>query len=230
MVWGEVKDAFGGGIAGVSKLIVNWSPLGLFYKAFSGVLSWFGIDLPKNFTDFGANIINGLTNGIKSAIGGAVTAIGDFASGLKSKFTNLLGIKSPSRVFMGFGGNIGQGAALGILQSVPGVQGAAGKLAGVALAGALAVNAHAQSGISQAVQAVQPQMATVSQAARNHAVPAAAAQSGMTIHFSPNISVGGGDSNGSDVRGQVQEGLKLSMRELEQMLRRLQAEQQRRAF
>ena len=52
----------------------------------------------------------------------------------------------------------------------------------------------------------------------------------MVIHFSPNISVGGGDSSGGDVRGQVQEGLKLSMRELEQMLRRLQAEQQRRAF
>ncbi len=51
----------------------------------------------------------------------------------------------------------------------------------------------------------------------------------MTIHFSPSISVGG-DNGGGDVRGQVQEGLKLSMRELEQMIRRLQAEQQRRAF
>ena len=50
----------------------------------------------------------------------------------------------------------------------------------------------------------------------------------MTIHFSPNISVGG--ENGGDVRGQVQEAMKLSMRELEQMMRRLQAEQQRRAF
>lgn len=54
---------------------------------------------------------------------------------------------------------------------------------------------------------------------------------GMTIHFSPNITVGGGGLNsGGDVRGQVQEGLKPSMRELEQMLRRLQTEQQRRAF
>ncbi len=272
-VWGEVKDAFGGGIAGVSKLIVNWSPLGLFYKAFSGVLSWFGIDLPKNFTDFGANIINGLTNGIKSAIGGAVTAIGDFASGLKSKFTNLLGIKSPSRVFMGFGGNIGQGAALGILQSVPGVQGAAGKLAGVALAGAVAVGNSAVAGVNSAQvrptatpvamprvalphlttprldiplqaasqQFVQPavpaamqRVAEVSRAVSHRessagaAAPAAAAQGGMTIHFSPSISVGG--ESGGDVRGQVQEAMKLSMRELEQMMRRLQAEQQRRAF
>jgi hypothetical protein len=62
------------------------------------------------------------------------------------------------------------------------------------------------------------------------AATAAAPGQGMTIHFSPNITVGGGDSNGSDVRGQVQESLKLSMRELEQMIRRLQAEQQRRAF
>ncbi|WP_079867297.1 phage tail tape measure protein [Pseudomonas aeruginosa] len=446
-IWSQITSAFSGGIAGVGKLIVNWSPMGLFYKAFSGVLSWFGVDLPKNFTDFGANIISGLTSGIKSAIGGAVTAIGDFASGLKSKFTNLLGIKSPSRVFMGFGGNIGEGAALGILQSVPGVQGAAGRLAGVALAGAVAASNTAVAGVNSSIQTRQPiepprleapaaqalrpvapaamprvelprmgvprldvpeqprqaaapapmpqsaaptparvellrlvapamaplslptvsvtvprielpsmpradlpgqpvprqvaspaaaqpvapvvvqqasqpaparivlpsqtapaavpppvvalppmpriemprlalpgpnlaaspvtrlvasvlmpqasapgpvrvdlpsltspmqaaqpavpasmqRVGEVSQAVSRResaagAATAAAPGQGMTIHFSPNITVGGGDSNGSDVRGQVQESLKLSMRELEQMLRRLQAEQQRRAF
>lgn len=67
------------------------------------------------------------------------------------------------------------------------------------------------------------------ESAPSTAASAGVGQGGMTIHFSPSISVGG-DNGGGDVRGQVQEGLKLSMRELEQMIRRLQAEQQRRAF
>ncbi|WP_166739054.1 phage tail tape measure protein [Alkanindiges illinoisensis] len=62
----EAKTAFGGGIGGMSKLITNWSPLGLFYSAFAKVLSWFGIDLPAKFTDFGSLIINGLINGLTS--------------------------------------------------------------------------------------------------------------------------------------------------------------------
>lgn len=297
-VWSQIQTAFSGGIAGVGKLLINWSPLGLFYKAFSGVMSWFGVTLPKNFTDFGANIINGLTSGIKSAIGGAVSAIGDFAGGLKSKFTSLLGIKSPSTVFMGFGGNIGQGAALGIMQALPGVQGAASKLAGVALAGAVAASAQASAGVKppmpvlpsvqqpgvvrqavpqaqaaavaprvqpdvglggnigqgvalgimQALPGVQAAMAARANSERmaegiraasqalpriQGAAPAAPGGQigggGMTINFSPNITVGGG-ANGGDVTGQVQQAMQLSMRELEQMLRRVQAEQQRRSF
>lgn len=62
----EAKTAFGGGIGGMSKLITNWSPLGLFYAVFAKVLSWFGIDLPAKFTDFGSLIINGLINGLTS--------------------------------------------------------------------------------------------------------------------------------------------------------------------
>ncbi|HGX5929027.1 TPA: phage tail tape measure protein, partial [Escherichia coli] len=64
--WEEVKTAFNGGVLGVSKLILNWSPLGLFYKAFAGVMKWFNIDLPGQFTEFGGHLIDGLVNGIKN--------------------------------------------------------------------------------------------------------------------------------------------------------------------
>ncbi len=67
-LWASIKTAFDGGIAGVSKLIINWSPLGLFYKAFSGVLSWFGVELPDTFTGFGSKIIDNLIGGIKSLL------------------------------------------------------------------------------------------------------------------------------------------------------------------
>ncbi|MFX7021237.1 phage tail tape measure protein, partial [Acinetobacter baumannii] len=55
--WNTVKTAFNGGITGVSALIINWSPIGLFYAAFAKVLSWFGVDLPAKFTGFGAMIL-----------------------------------------------------------------------------------------------------------------------------------------------------------------------------
>ncbi|EJP2482714.1 hypothetical protein NUX85_004724, partial [Salmonella enterica] len=85
--WEEIKTAFSGGIGGVCELILNWSPLGLFYKAFAGVLSWFDIDLPKNFTDFGKNIIDGLTKGIKDKWKSVKDTFKDLTDGIKGFFT-----------------------------------------------------------------------------------------------------------------------------------------------
>lgn len=64
-IWEEIKGAFDGGIEGISDLIINWSPLGLFYKVFQKVMDYFGIKLPKKFSDFGKNIIGNLIRGIK---------------------------------------------------------------------------------------------------------------------------------------------------------------------
>ncbi|EHQ1843480.1 phage tail tape measure protein [Salmonella enterica] len=112
--WEEIKTAFSGGIGGVCELIINWSPLGLFYKAFAGVLSWFDIDLPKNFTDFGKNIIDGLTKGIKDKWKSVKDIFKDLTDGIKGFFTGEVRIQSPSRVFMGYGGYIVEGLQLGI--------------------------------------------------------------------------------------------------------------------
>ncbi|EKP2116636.1 phage tail tape measure protein [Salmonella enterica] len=117
--WEEVKTAFNGGVFGVSKLILNWSPLGLFYKAFAGVMKWFNIDLPGQFTEFGGHLIDGLVNGIKNkwdSLKNTVTDMGDSVGGW---FKEKLGIHSPSRVFMGFGSNISQGAAIGLQRTTP---------------------------------------------------------------------------------------------------------------
>ncbi len=67
-VWERIKTAFDGGIAGVTRLILDWSPLGLFYRAFAGVLDWFGIELPASFSEFGGNILDSLINGILNAL------------------------------------------------------------------------------------------------------------------------------------------------------------------
>lgn len=113
-LWEEVKQAFNGGLLGVSALIINWSPLGLFYQAFAAVLDYLGLELPGKFTEFGSMMMSGLVAGIKSmggAVKGAVVGAAESATGW---FKEKLGIESPSRVFMGFGENISEGAAIGI--------------------------------------------------------------------------------------------------------------------
>ncbi|WP_336022804.1 phage tail tape measure protein [Acinetobacter lwoffii] len=113
-IWNTIKTAFNGGITGISALIINWSPIGLFYSAFAKVLSWFGVDLPAKFTGFGAMILEGLKNGILSKVNAVKDAITGAVSGVIDKARGLLGIHSPSRVFMGIGGYTMQGMANGI--------------------------------------------------------------------------------------------------------------------
>lgn len=211
-LWSGVKAAFAGGIGGVAKLILNWSPLGLFYKAFAGVMKWFGVSLPKNFTDFGGMLIGGLLNGIKAKVGAAKDAIVGFGQDVKGWFANTLGIKSPSRVFMGFGDNIAQGAAIGI--------GRSSGLASKAAAGMA----------SQTAAAAAVKRLGAAQAARGGGAAAGGAggMSGVTIHFSPTIQIQGGAAEG--VKGQINEAMKLSLHELEQLIKRVTAQQARRAY
>lgn len=116
-VWTEVKAAFAGGIGGVTSLILNWSPLGMFYQAFAGVMGWFGIELPSKFTEFGANILRGLVNGITSSMGAVKDAIGNAGSSTIAWFKEKLGIHSPSRVFAELGDYTMQGLAVGLDRS-----------------------------------------------------------------------------------------------------------------
>ncbi len=117
--WADIQEAFNGGIAGTGKLLINWSPAGLLYKAFAVALKYLGVDLPAKFTDFGGHLVDGLINGIKNkweSLKSSVTGMGDSISGW---FSEKLGIHSPSRVFMGFGDNIAQGAAIGLQRTTP---------------------------------------------------------------------------------------------------------------
>jgi phage-related protein len=215
-------------IAGAAYLIYrNWEPISAWFgkvwgkvkTAFSGAWDWFK-GLPGQFSRLGSDLISGLVGGITAKLSAAKDTIVGFGQNIKGWFADTLGIKSPSRVFMGFGSNIGEGAQIGIMKGVPGVQGAVGKLAGVALAGAVAASGSAFAGVKQASQMLQ----NIQGGGVTHNQPAGAA--GMTIHFAPTIHVGGD----GDVRGQVKEAMQVSVRDLEQMLRRLQADQQRRAF
>ncbi|KJH73911.1 phage tail tape measure protein [Pseudomonas sp. ES3-33] len=112
--WAEIKAGFSGGVGGILTVLANFSPLGLIYQAFAGVLGYLGIDLPNRFTEFGNMIVNGLVNGLFAGLGqikGAITSIGDSTIGW---FKEKLGIHSPSRVFAELGGFTMDGLTQGL--------------------------------------------------------------------------------------------------------------------
>ena len=116
-LWSRLQATFSGGMASISALIINWSPVGVFYQAFAGVMSWFGIKLPAQFTEFGANILRGLVNGITGSMGAVKDAISNAGSSTIAWFKEKLGIHSPSRVFAQLGDYTMQGLAVGLDRS-----------------------------------------------------------------------------------------------------------------
>jgi len=147
--WTEIKAGFDWGIGGIITTMVNFSPLGLVYQAFAGVLSYLGIELPSRFTEFGNMIVNGLVNGLMAGLGSVKTAIGSIGDASIGWFKEKLGIHSPSRVFAELGGftmagltqglEVGQKGPLDALSSMTKQMTAAGSLA----LGATAMSAFA---------------------------------------------------------------------------------------
>lgn len=123
-LWAELKAGFSGGIGDIAKTILNFSPLGLFHRVFAGVMSYFGVELPAKFTDFGGMIMSGLINGIKNAAGAVKDTVVGAATGVVDSFKEKLGIHSPSRVFAELGGFAMQGLERGLIKGQDGPLGA----------------------------------------------------------------------------------------------------------
>lgn len=213
--WTNISNFFTSGIGNITATILDWSPLGLFQQVFSTVLSWFGIDVPSKFSDFGKNMIDGLVNGIKNAWEGAKQIVSDLGEGIKGWFAEKLGIHSPSRVFKGYGVNVVEGLAIGMNKSIPMAEDASDNLSS-------AVGLNGVSHNTGLLTNYQPlNRAEVMSSATTQA-------QGITVHFNPTINVNGGDRNG--VLNQVEQGLKMSLSEFEMMLKRVLDQQQRRAY
>jgi hypothetical protein len=86
------------------------------------------------FISAGAKFIAGILEGIASKAKALKDGVVSMASDIGDWFREKLGIHSPSRVFMEFGGFIGEGAALGIERSTQLAKNAALALAAVTLA------------------------------------------------------------------------------------------------
>ena len=113
-LWQQVKAAFAEGVGGVARLLLNWSPYGLLYNAFTSTIERLGITIPDGFRDFGSMIVDGIINGITAKLGELRDSITGMASNAMGWFRDVLDINSPSRVFTEYGGFITEGLANGI--------------------------------------------------------------------------------------------------------------------
>lgn len=211
-LWNEVRTGFDGGLSGILAVLLNFSPLGLFYRAFAGVMNYFGIELPGTFTEFGGLLVTGLVNGIGNMAGALKDSVVGIGASVKDWFTETLGIESPSRVFIGYGANISEGAALGIKAQSGLVRQAALSMA-------------AQSTVDMA----PPNPAQVTRASMLSAAGAKSAASEsagpMTFHFSPQINVPSGTG-----MEQINQGLHASYAEWVRLMDRYLHDKRRHSY
>jgi TP901 family phage tail tape measure protein len=123
-------------IAGAAFLIwKNWDALKVRFAPlwdqvkgiFNRALSWFKT-LPDVFKTIGSNLLEGLRSGILANWESVKAGLSSIASGIKDTFKSALGIHSPSRVFAGYGANIGQGLIQGVTGQKDAVAESLGKL------------------------------------------------------------------------------------------------------
>ncbi|MED8980122.1 phage tail tape measure protein, partial [Escherichia coli] len=207
------QEAFNGGIAGIGKLLVNWSPAGLLYKAFAAALKYLGVDLPAKFTDFGGHLIDGLINGIRNKWESLKTSITGMGDSISDWFSEKLGIHSPSRVFIGFGDNIAQGAAIGLQRTTP-----LAALAGQRLAAEMTPDVP---------RIPSPEIMAAGYSGRGATATGGGASGGIQVSFNPQFFLNGKETAApAGLAG----ALNMSLHELEKMLERLLAQKQRKEY
>lgn len=129
--WSALTDAFSSSWAWLTTrlptvLANGWNAAWAVFKA---AMRAAFVTLPKMFFDFGAMIIQGLWNGIKSAPGRLWNAGKSLAASVTGGFKEGAGIHSPSRVFMGLGGFLMAGLDRGIVRGQSGPLARARRLA-----------------------------------------------------------------------------------------------------
>ena len=269
-LWDGITSFFDSGIGNITATILNWSPLGLFQQVFSTVLSWFGIDMPAKFTEFGSNIISGLVNGIRNAWEGAKQIVSDLGDGIKGWFAEKLGIHSPSRVFKGYGVNVVEGLAIGMDNAQPLATEASKNLSSAVkfepvlnsvetafkpllnekkgffgtlwddvkfganfVGNLLGLNQSANfrtPDFNPDTNSQNPSIFHDYQPLNRNAVTHnETTQNGsIVVHFSPTIHVGSNQNQG--VLEQVQQGMQMSLYELEKAIERIMDQKMRRAY
>lgn len=150
-LWGRVKQLFASTWEWIKNLLLNFTAPGLIYKHWDGIVAWFTniwnsvkdtfkavVDWVKNLAPMmyqaGVDMIMGLWEGIKAMAHKPVEAVSEMADSIKGKFKNLLGIQSPSKVFMEFGKHISGGTSQGVFKGLDGVRQATSAMAGAAIA------------------------------------------------------------------------------------------------
>lgn len=135
-VLGTIVSLIGQVVAGlVGALALGLQTIGTAIGTFAGMIVVYGgmaisyvAALPSRFMAFlaglpaqmaamGGQIMDGLKNGIMAKANAVVEGIQSVASRVKSAFTGMMGIHSPSRVFAGYGDYMMQGLNNGLLKN-----------------------------------------------------------------------------------------------------------------
>lgn len=112
--WADIKAAFSEGTAGVARLLLNWNPIALIYRAITAGLSAMGVEIPANFKTLGSAIVDGLIGGLAGKLAALKDKVVGIASSVASWFKDKLDINSPSRVFKAYGGYTVDGLNVGL--------------------------------------------------------------------------------------------------------------------
>lgn len=105
--WAAIINGFARGGAAIAAA---WNAIKAFFMA--GINWW--ISLHMKFFSIGANLIKGLIDGFLGGARNLKNTIVGVATNVRDWFAEKLGIRSPSRVFMGLGGFLTQGLARGV--------------------------------------------------------------------------------------------------------------------
>nr|WP_267956359.1 phage tail tape measure protein [Halomonas sp. MCCC 1A17488] len=112
--WQAIQEAFAGGIAGVSRLLLDWSPMGILWRGITEGLQSMGVEIPERFTTLGNAMVDGLMAGIDAKWQALKDKVGSLTDGVTGWFREALGINSPSRVFAEYGGYTVDGFNVGL--------------------------------------------------------------------------------------------------------------------
>ena len=114
-LWSGLGIKFNSGIAALVGIILAFTPVGLFIRAFAAVWPYLS-SLGAKFKQYGMNMLNGLKDGILGKAQAVINSISSVVNRVKGAFTGSKGmdIHSPSRVFTKYGGFMMHGLADGI--------------------------------------------------------------------------------------------------------------------
>jgi hypothetical protein len=149
-MWDKIKEVFSVAWDWIKNLLLKYTPVGLIVKHWDTISGWFaGLwDKVKNifaekwgaigkffsglktkFFEWGKNLLQGLIDGIMEMINKPLNMIKNLGKSLGDKFKSILGINSPSRLFMEAGINITRGLTGGIDRGLPAVGKSSGQMA-----------------------------------------------------------------------------------------------------
>lgn len=115
-MWEGIKAGVSNAIGFMSRLFMNFSPVGLLIGAV--MRAWPALQaLGGRFLEMGRHLLTGLVNGVLGGIPALVAAVMRAGGAVVTAFKNKLGIHSPSRVFAQLGDYTMQGLGIGLGRS-----------------------------------------------------------------------------------------------------------------